>query len=174
VPRAASLCARARNCSLLASLNRTLRTGADVVARSRENLSAVVLISCPLFSCRSSCIRVLAGIVCTGEASGLAFWLWRRLRVLAVVSGKALPSVRWLDDLPTSSVLFVVVSGSALRTTAGCAAVNVGARLVENANCLYQCLLCPLSQPSGIGPTKVRCVVWCRCLCVACSSRRAV
>jgi hypothetical protein len=61
--------------------------------------------------------------------------------VLAVVSGKALPSVRWLEDLPTSSDGLVFVSSGPLPITAGCAAVNVGTLLAENANCLSHCLL---------------------------------
>jgi hypothetical protein len=40
--------------------------------------------------------------------------------------------------------------------------------------CLYHCFLWLFSQPSGIGPTKVRLLVWWRWSGVACSRRRAV
>ena len=40
--------------------------------------------------------------------------------------------------------------------------------------CLYHCFLWLFNQPSGMGPTKVRLLVWWRCSGVACSRRRAV
>lgn len=40
--------------------------------------------------------------------------------------------------------------------------------------CLYHCFLWLFSQPSGMGPTKVRLLVWWRWSGVACSRRRAV
>lgn len=40
--------------------------------------------------------------------------------------------------------------------------------------CLYHCFLWLFSQPSGIGPMKVRLLVWWRWSGVACSRRRAV
>ena len=40
--------------------------------------------------------------------------------------------------------------------------------------CLYHCFLWLFNQPSGMGPTKVRLLVWWRWSGVACSRRRAV
>ena len=62
-------------------------------------------------------------------------------------------------------------------TGAGCAATKVFCLLSlppMGRIFLYHCFLWLLSQPSGMGPTKVRLLVWWRWSGVACSRRRAV
>ena len=62
-------------------------------------------------------------------------------------------------------------------TGAGCAAMKVFCLLSLppiGRYFLYHCFLWLLSQPSGMGPMKVRLLVWWRWSGVACSRRRAV